>query len=197
MTCYQVRYMILSVVIGVVGSFGAGGIVALAVAAEGKQQPQVGEQAPDFELMALDGKTVKLASLLREGPVALLVLRGYPGYQCPICNRQVGQFLGQATKFTAAGARVVMVYPGPSKELQARAHEFIEGKTLPKHFTLVIDPDYVFTNAYHLRWEAERETAYPSTFVIGQDGKIRLAKVSRTHGDRASAEEVLRALGKE
>jgi hypothetical protein len=76
----------------------------------------------------------------------------------------------------------------------ARAEEFITGKTLPANFHLWIDPDYSFTNAWHLRWDAPRETAYPSTFVIAPDGKIRFAKISKTHGDRASAEDVLKAL---
>jgi hypothetical protein len=30
--------------------------------------------------------------------------------------------------------------------------------------------------------------------VIGQDGKIRFARISRTHGDRSSPDEVLDAL---
>jgi hypothetical protein len=38
------------------------------------------------------------------------------------------------------------------------------------------------------------ETAYPSTFVIGTDGKVRFAKFSGTHGGRASVEEVMSAL---
>ncbi len=166
----------------------------IVVATDTSSPPKVGDQAPDFELSALDGRRVKLSTVLKEGPAVVLVLRGFPGYQCPICNRQVGQFFGRASQFAAAGATVVMVYPGPAKELQSRAAEFIEGKTLPKQFHLIIDPDYALTNAYHLRWEAERETAYPSTFVVGQDGKVRFAKVSHTHGDRASADDVLQAL---
>lgn len=156
--------------------------------------PQVGEAAPNFSLQSVDGQSVQLAAQLADGPLVLLVLRGYPGYQCPVCNRQVGQFLAQAHRFTAQRAKVVMVYPGPSAELQARATEFIEGKTLPKGFVLALDPDYAFTKAYHLRWEAKNETAYPSTFVIGPDGKVRFAKVSRSHGERSTPAEVLAAL---
>ena len=58
-----------------------------------------------------------------------------------------------------------------------------------------LDPDYKFTNAYHLRWDAKAETAYPSTFVIDAERKVQFAKVSKSHGDRASADEVLEALG--
>src|SRR5690606_31504856 len=101
-----------------------------------------------------------------------------------------------AVRLKAAKASVVMVYPGPAKDLEKRADEFIRDQSLPENFYFLVDPDYKFTNAYHLRWDAKRETAYPSTFVIGTDGKIKYAKISKTHGNRANAKEVLQALGK-
>jgi len=58
----------------------------------------------------------------------------------------------------------------------------------------VLDPDYVFTNLYGLRWDAPRETAYPSTFVVDSLGVVRFSKISRSHGGRASVDEVLQAV---
>jgi peroxiredoxin len=159
--------------------------------------PAVGDRAPDFSLKQFDGESIKLSALTKESPVVVIVLRGYPGYQCPICSKQVGRFISSASKLQKAGAQVVMVYPGPSDELQKRAEEFITGKTLPDDFHLVIDPDYEFTDAWKLRWDEPRETAYPSTFVVGKDGKVKYAKVSKTHGGRASVEDVLEALKEE
>jgi hypothetical protein len=57
----------------------------------------------------------------------------------------------------------------------------------------VTDPDYTFTNAYNLRWDVPRETAYPSTFVMDKQRKIHFARISKTHGGRTSAAEVLKA----
>ena len=125
-----------------------------------------------------------------------IVLRGYPGYQCPVCNAQVGQFLAKAKRFAAAKANVILVYPGPADGLAKHAGQFIRGKTLPDNFYLVIDPDYEFTKAYGLRWDAKNETAYPATFVIDATQTVRFAKISQWHGDRASADEVLEALSK-
>lgn len=156
--------------------------------------PAVGSKAPDFSLETLDNKTIKLSELTAEGPVVLLVLRGWPGYQCPICNRQVGQYISKAKDFAAANAKIVMVYPGPADQLKDHAQEFISGKTLPENAFFVTDPDYTFTNAYHLRWEADRETAYPSTFLIVADNEVRFAKISKTHGDRTKPEDVLKEL---
>jgi len=157
--------------------------------------PAVGDIASDFTLSSIDGERVQLLNLLNKGPVVLLVLRGFPGYQCPVCNAQVGQFLASAKKFDAEKANVILVYPGPADGLKQHAEEFVRGKTLPGNFYLLLDPNFDFTNNYHLRWDARNETAYPSTFVVDPQGKILFAKISMTHGGRGSVEEVLKVLG--
>ncbi len=160
------------------------------------EPPKVGDTAPGFTLKTLDDETVRLADVLEKGPVVLVVLRGWPGYQCPICDRQVHEFIASAPEFAKKGARVVMVYPGPAEDLKAHAREFHEwkGKEWPTDFAYLLDPDYTFVNAYHLRWDAPRETAYPSTFILDRNGVVRFAKISHTHAGRASAPEVLTAL---
>ena len=158
-------------------------------------RPGVGDAAQDFELQAVAGSRqgkVKLSEVLKEGPVVLAVLRGYPGYQCPACSKKVGSLIGKARELKSAN--VLLIYPGPALELNLRAGEFLQGTELPAGFTMLLDPDYSFTNAYGLRWDAPRETAYPSTFVIDSNGKVRYRKVSMTHGDRANATEVAQAV---
>jgi peroxiredoxin len=139
---------------------------------------------------------VELSKELSERPVVLVVLRGWPGYQCPICTRQVGELVTRSADLERAGARVILVYPGPAERLKDHAEEFAQGKGLPEGFRFVMDPDYTLTNRYGLRWDKKGETAYPSTFVIDRDGAVRFAKVSKSHGARASVEEVLKALAK-
>ena len=164
------------------------------LAAKAPKPPAVGKKAADFELPALGGGTVRLSQVTRSGPVVLVVLRGFPGYQCPICTRQFGALVEHADEFEKAGAQVVFVYPGPSEELAARAAEFVKGVDYPEHFRILLDPDYTFTNAYGLRWDAEKETAYPSTFVLDSKRRVRFALVSTTHGGRSKVEDVLAAL---
>ena len=155
---------------------------------------QVGDSAPDFELTSLSGEPITLAATLEKGPVVLVMLRGYPGYQCPICNAQVGQMINKAAQLQDAGAQVLLVYPGPADGLKARADEFVQGKDIPANFNLLLDPDYAFTNLYNLRWDAKGETSYPSTFVLDKDGQVLFAKVSHEHGDRAKIGDVMAAL---
>lgn len=155
------------------------------------EPPAQGQAAPDFTLPSLRGETVKLSDATRRGPVALIVLRGFPGYQCPICNRQVQDYLHKAQAFADAAIHVLLVYPGPAQELPRRAHEFVADKPLPPHFDLLLDPDYKFTLAYGLRWDAPKETAYPSTFLIDSKGVVFFRKISKSHGSRTTAAEVL------
>ena len=154
---------------------------------------KVGDTAPDFTLNTLDGKAVKLSAENAKQPVVLVMLRGWPGYQCPLCTRQVHDFVANADSF-AGKARVIMVYPGRATNLTAHAEAFLKDAQWPKDFLFVTDPDFTFTKSYGLRWEAPGETAYPSTFIIDGKGKIQFAKISKGHGGRSGAAEVAKAV---
>jgi peroxiredoxin len=157
---------------------------------------KIGEKAKDIELKPLDGKKIKLIEMTKEGPVVLVVLRGFPGYQCPVCAKQVGEMRKLAKEFAKEGAKVVLVYPGSADQLEKHAEEFLKGDVLPNPLMLVTDPDYMITNFYGLRWDAPNETAYPATYVLGTDGVVKYRKVSKSHGDRAKAADVLAAVRK-
>ncbi len=156
--------------------------------------PKSGDKAPDFELKTLDDQSVRLSNLTTTGKVVLVVLRGWPGYQCPLCTRQVQDYVASEAGFASAKARVVMVYPGPSDDLKAHATEFLKSKQWPKEFIYLIDPDFTMVNAYGLLWEAPGETAYPSTFILDQKGVIRFAKISHEHGNRTRATDIIEAV---
>lgn len=156
----------------------------------------VGEKAPDFTLSTPEGKKMLLSEAVSKGPVVLVVLRGYPGYQCPYCNRQVQDFLSKSQSFADAGTHVLLVYPGPPQELAGKAKEFLADKKMPENFDLLLDPGYEFTNLYGLRWDAAGETAYPSTFLIDRQGTVFFSKIVKEHGGRTSAGEILDAMPK-
>lgn len=160
------------------------------------QQPKMGEKVAPVTWEALNGGKVSLASLTKQGPVVLVVLRGYPGYQCPICTAQVASLMSAADQFAGQKAQVLLVYPGPSDGLKQHADEFVSGKQIPKNFRFVLDPDYRFVNQYGLRWNAPHETAYPATFVMEKGGKVVFTKISKGHGGRAEPTEILQALAK-
>jgi len=161
---------------------------------EGKVK--IGDKALNFSLKTIQGDKVNLKELYRDRPVVLVVLRGWPGYQCPICTRQVGGLIGEADSFARYGATVLFVYPGPSEKLQEHAKEFSQDFRFPENFYFTLDPSYIMVNKYGIRWDEPKETAHPSTYVIDKKGRVVFAKVSSSHGGRSTPEEIFEALEK-
>ena len=161
-----------------------------------EEKVKMGDKAFNFSLKTIQGDKISLKDLYREKPVVLVVLRGWPGYQCPICTRQVGDLVAEADNFTKHGATVLMVYPGPSEDLQKHAKEFSQDFQFPENFYFTLDPSYIMVNKYGLRWNEPKETAYPSTYVIDKKGKVVFVKVSNSHGGRSTPEEIFGALDK-
>ncbi|WP_372719726.1 redoxin family protein [Novipirellula sp.] len=165
--------------------------------ADAKKTLSPGTEAKDFQLRAIAGELsgdVQLSQVNAEGPVVVVVLRGFPGRQCPACSAQVGDIVKNADKFAAKNARVLLIYPGAKLQLGQHANDFLQGTKLPKPLTFMLDHDFQFTNAYGLRWNATNETAYPTTLVVDKSGKITYVKISETHGGRAMSNEILAAL---
>jgi len=167
----------------------------LVVAPAFAETPAAGAKAPDFTLSTPTGRAVRMSGIQRGHDLVLVILRGFPGYQCPYCVRQVHDFIDHASDFRTKNTRVLLVYPGPPATLDQHAKEFLAKQAeLPSNIFLVIDPDYTVTNLYGLRWDAPHETAYPSTFILDRKGVIAYEKISHTHGDRLSAQDALEHL---
>lgn len=156
-----------------------------------------GEPAKDFRLPAVAGQhsgEVQFSQVNASGPVVIVLLRGYPGSQCPACTAQVADLVKHADQFAAQKAQVLLIYPGAKSLLGQRADEFLQGTRLPKPLTFLLDPDLKFTKAYGLRWDAPNETSYPSTIIVDKQGKIAYLKISETHRGRSTAKEILAEL---
>ena len=140
-----------------------------------------GKPAPDFELQAGDGRTVRLADL-RGKPV---VLYFYPKDDTPGCTTQACGIRDAYAEFRARGAEVF----GISIDDESSHQAFREKYQLP--FTLLADPDRVAGEAYGVIRE-DKPTYERSTFVIDAEGNV--AKELRRVDPSTHAEAVLEAL---
>jgi len=157
--------------------------------------PSVGQRAPDFTLPTLDGTSLSLSSLASKGPVVLILLRGYPGYQCPFSQQQFLNYQQTAAQFAALGAQVVFIYPGTaSKNLADDAAQMTGGQPLAANTHLVLDPDYAFANQYGLRWDDPNQTVYPSTFLVSKSRMIFFAHTGTSSSDLTPPTDALAAL---
>ncbi len=157
---------------------------------------EVGEEIAEFKLMSSAGEEVKLSEVTKETPVVLIVMRGFPGYQCPLCTRQVQEIVSHRKELAAKNAQVLLLYPGPGRMLEKQAREFIGKSKLPDNIRLLLDPDLMVTKTLGLRWDEEGETSYPSTLIIDQSRVLRFMHISKSHGDRTPVATVLEELGK-
>ncbi len=161
--------------------------------------PKEGDQMPEITGTTMNGADFQLSKLIEKGTVVMIMLRGFPSYQCPVCSTQVAGYIAKAEDFEAQrNTPVVFIYPGEVKDLDKRAKEFtapLEKEVdLPSNFIFVIDSGYKIVNQLGLRWDAPKETAYPAAFVIDHKGYIQYANVSDSHRGRASAQEILEFL---
>jgi thioredoxin-dependent peroxiredoxin len=121
--------------------------------------PQVGEQAPDFELRSTDG-TFQLSDHRGERVVLLF----YPGDNTPVCTRQFCSYRDRAEDFAALDATVVGI---SSQDLDSH-QAFIEknGLTVP----LLADTGEAVAKLYsaHGRMGTKR-----AVVVIDEQGVVR------------------------
>jgi len=157
--------------------------------------PSVGQRAPDFTLSTPSGEQLTLSTLNAQGSVVLIVLRGYPGYQCPFSQLQFQSYQNSAAQFAALGAEVIFVYPGSdNKNLADDAKQMMGTATLPANVHVVLDPNYQFTSQYGLRWDAANQTAYPSTFLLAKDRFVLFAHTGHTSSDQTAPADALAVL---
>lgn len=169
----------------------------VAEAQDEPQQLEVGDRVHDFDLPVADSDAyLTLRDEYKQGPVVLIVLRGFPGYQCPICTQQVASLANRAKALAAETHRVILVYPGEEKGLEKRAEQFMGARRLPQPLVIVRDEGMKMVYEWGLRWYGRKETAYPATYIIDRNGRIRWQKVSQSHAGRSSVQDILKELRK-
>lgn len=172
--------------------------MAFQVNADDEVKPlEVGKKAVNFELPVVGKKQfLELKDEYSSGPVVVVVLRGYPGYQCQICKQQVGKLINRASALAKNAHRVILVYPGDNPLLKRHSESFMGSRRLPEPFVLVRDDGMQMIEDWGLRWNTPNETAYPSTYIIDSNGRVAWKKISSSHAGRSTTEEILAALRK-
>ena len=140
-----------------------------------------GKPAPDFELRADDGRTVKLSDL-RGRPVVLFF---YPKDDTPGCTAQACGIRDSYSEFQARGVEVL----GISVDDETSHQAFREKYNLP--FTLLSDPNSEAGKAYGVT-RVDKPWFERSTFVIDAEGNV--AKEIRRVDPLLHADQVLEAL---
>ena len=168
-----------------------------------------GDIAPDFALPNANGDTVTLSTLLAEGPV---VLTFYRGGWCPYCNLQLRAYQRILPAIRELAAQLIAISPqAPDASLTTAEKNALE-------FEVLSDVDAKVAGAYRILFNlSERlKAAYlgmgrdlsadnadgqwhlpiPATYVIGRDGRVKLAYIDPEYRNRLEPSQIIDALKK-
>ena len=91
--------------------------ISSAHASDLKIGPKESSKIGEITGTTLNGANFSLAKLVEKGSVVLVMLRGYPGKQCPVCSTQVAGYIAKAEAFEQQrNTPVVFIYPGKVKK---------------------------------------------------------------------------------
>jgi peroxiredoxin Q/BCP len=142
----------------------------------------VGDIAPDFELVDEQGEHRSLSGLLEHGPVVLFF---YPAAMSAGCTVEACHFRDVAAEFRSVGAQPI----GISHDSVNRQAQFAARHTLG--YPLLSDPDGAVQEQFGVRRQRGFNTTKRVTFVI--DTNRRVLEVIRSeirmnaHADKAIA----------
>lgn len=155
-----------------------------------QQSVKTGEQAPDFTLPDVFGNAVTLSDLLKHGPV---VVTFYRGEWCPYCNLQLRAYQRILPQIQSLGATLVAISPQtPDHSLSTVEKKDLTflvlsdvGNTVARAYRIVftleenIRPLYttIGSDLPTFNGDASWELPMPATFLVAQDGTVRLAFV--------------------
>ncbi len=166
----------------------------------------VGDTAPEFNLVNAVGEYVSLYKQLEKGPVVLIWYRG--GW-CPYCNLQLQHIQMNLAEIQQAGGQVIAISPElPDKTMTTKERHMLEFQVLSDTNNKVADryklaytvPDYVVDhydlstklNAHN--GDDENRLPLAVTYVIAKSGVVEYAFLDADYKNRATPEEIITVL---
>lgn len=171
------------------------GVTKLREGDKERSAPLIGQKLGSTKVRTRDGAALDLHSL--EGkPLVVVILRGMAGEICVYCYTQVMALCRTMPEFQAAGANIVVIYPGPAERLDVfwkalREDEEMAARAAP--FTFAYDADLALVKSLAITGKL----ALPTTLVLDKGGTIRFAYVGEDTADRPDAKrlvEIVRGL---
>jgi antitoxin component YwqK of YwqJK toxin-antitoxin module/peroxiredoxin len=153
----------------------------------------LGKPLVQTRLLSASGEVIDLADFHGSQKVVLVILRGFSGQVCLYCTTQTAALIDALPRFTAGGARVVLLYPGAAEAVPA----FIQavqslGREIPKDLTVAIDPDLTLVRGLGI----EDTLAKPTTIILDKQGLVRWTYVGANKTDRPAVDTLLGQVAK-
>ncbi|MBZ0166041.1 MAG: AhpC/TSA family protein [Candidatus Omnitrophica bacterium] len=168
----------------------------------------VGDIAPDFELISISGERIALGNMLKYGPV---VLTWYRGEWCPYCNIHLQEYQKYLDTFESAGATLIAISPQtPDYSISTQQknelgfhvlsdtrHEVAERYGIAYRVPTIVQERFAGRiDLDQYSGESSKRLPLSVTYVIDTDGMISYAFIDPDYKKRAEPEAVLDAVRK-
>ena len=170
---------------------------------------QVGDKAPDVQLIRMDGGTIGIAEAYKEVPLVLVFFRG--GW-CPYCTKHLNAIGKVIPDLVELGYQVIAISPDSEESIR-------EGTTkVDQGILLAQDKDFAAVEAFGLGFALDDETLkkyesydispraresdgahilpVPAVFVVDQQGIIQFVHYDPNYKKRLSPKDILAAAKK-
>lgn len=139
----------------------------------------VGKKAPDFEVMNIEGKSVKLSDWAGKKNLVVVFSRAH---WCPFCMGQLKDLSKNYEAIQKKDAEILVVF---REERDGTDGLKKSQSNSGANFPLLLDPNMKNTGDY--------STTGFTTYIIDKDGKVA-AILAGTKPKRPKAEEILKAI---
>ena len=151
----------------------------------------IGKPLAQTRFLSSTGSVIDLTRLAK--PVVVVVMRGFSGQVCIYCASQTAAIANAYPQFTAAGAEVVVVYPGPTEAVPAFIQAVQSLRQKPAPMLIGLDVSLLLVRSLGI----EANLAKPTSLIIDRNGIVRYAYVGASMADRPSVEDLLKALAQD
>ncbi|MDA7873583.1 peroxiredoxin family protein [Rhodopirellula sp.] len=170
---------------------------------DGIQFMRVTESQPitidDFSTLVFtdpEGKEVKLADIMTEEYLVLVITRGWYGGVCFYCASQTSRWARRFDELELYNAQLAVIFPTESADEAVKIEELekrIKKGQIPNEdipYPILLDINLSSVDQLGIR----SDLAKPSTYIIDREGRVRFAYVGESIADRPTVDSILKQL---
>ena len=170
---------------------------------DGIQFMRVTESQPitidDFSTLVFtdpEGKEVKLADIMTEEYLVLVITRGWYGGVCFYCASQTSRWARRFDELELYYAQLAVIFPTESADEAVKIEELekrIKKGQIPNEdipYPILLDINLSSVDQLGIR----SDLAKPSTYIIDREGRVRFAYVGESIADRPTVDSILKQL---
>ncbi|MDB4676875.1 redoxin domain-containing protein [bacterium] len=143
-----------------------------------------------------EGNDVKLADIMTEDYLVLVITRGWYGGVCVYCASQTSRWARRFDELEPYNAQLAVIFPTESSDEAVKIEDLenrIKKGDIPNEdipYPILLDINLSSVDQLGIR----SDLAKPSTYIIDREGRVRFAYVGESIADRPTVDSILKQL---